>query len=179
MKHVMIDLETLSTQPNAVVISIGAVIFSPETGEVGPEIKFNVMSESSQDAGLHIEAKTVQWWFSIPQAARDRLNDPTPQTLLSALESLNMWLLSKAGTDFFIWGNGATFDNVILRNAYKAVNLHAPWPYRRDACYRTMKAMFPHVKLEQKGTPHDALDDARHQALHLCQIFASIRGQAR
>ncbi len=35
MKHIMLDLETLDTTSSAVVISIGAVAFDPETNALG------------------------------------------------------------------------------------------------------------------------------------------------
>ena len=35
MNDVMVDLETLSTKPNAAIVSIGAVFFDPKTGELG------------------------------------------------------------------------------------------------------------------------------------------------
>lgn len=34
MNNLMIDLETLSTQPDAAIVSIGACTFDPDTGEI-------------------------------------------------------------------------------------------------------------------------------------------------
>ena len=72
--------------------------------------------------------------------------------------------------------NGATFDNVILHKAFDAVGKRSPWSFRRDMCFRTMASMFPAVPRRMRlGTHHDSLDDARYQAQHLLDIFASIR----
>ena len=74
-----------------------------------------------------------------------------------------------------VWGNGATFDNVIIANAYKAVSLDKPWAYRSDRCYRTMINTFQDVrKPDMQGTVHNALDDAKLQAKHLCMIFDKL-----
>ena len=35
MKHIMVDLETLSSKNNAAIASIGAIEFNPETGKQG------------------------------------------------------------------------------------------------------------------------------------------------
>ncbi|EJZ2263968.1 3'-5' exoribonuclease [Escherichia albertii] len=35
--HMMIDLETMGKNPDAAVISIGAIFFDPQTGDIGPE----------------------------------------------------------------------------------------------------------------------------------------------
>lgn len=184
MNHVMVDLETLSTRHDAVIVSIGAVVFEPTSGTVGERIKLNIRPETAQAAGGHVDAGTVAWWFQQAQEARDRLQNPTPQTLKNALETLSLWMCSKV-TDpenFYVWGNGATFDNVILRNAFRSVGLPAPWSYRRDMCFRTMKAMFPQVPpapLPAEAVPHDALDDAVEQATHLCAIFQYVNAEAK
>ena len=74
-----------------------------------------------------------------------------------------------------VWGNGASFDNPILANAYRAVNLDPPWRFWNDRCYRTVKSMFgKNVKLERIGEHHNALDDAKSQADHLIRIMAAI-----
>ena len=42
MKHIMLDLETMSTASNAAIVAIGAVEFEPETGKLGREFYCNV-----------------------------------------------------------------------------------------------------------------------------------------
>jgi exodeoxyribonuclease VIII len=80
--------------------------------------------------------------------------------------------LSRYGEDVKIWGNGASFDNVILANAYRRNDLNIPWKYYNDRCYRTMKSLAPHIKMEREGTHHNALSDAISQANHLIRIMA-------
>lgn len=69
-----------------------------------------------------------------------------------------------------VWGNGSDFDNVILRNAYAAIGSTYPWRYNDNMCYRTIKNLAPDVKMARQGVHHNALDDARSQALHLIAI---------
>lgn len=63
MNHLMIDIETLSTQPNAVICAIGAVFFEPSTGKTGPSFYQTIDPRTSQNRGAHISADTVMWWL--------------------------------------------------------------------------------------------------------------------
>jgi hypothetical protein len=176
MRHIMVDLETLSTKGNAAIISIGAIAFDPETGELGAELKVNVDGVSSQKAGGHVDAGTVAWWFAQSNEARAHLLEPKPVSLKDALELFRFYLSVAVEADFYIWGNGATFDNTVLRSAFESVGLPIPWSFRRDMCYRTMRATFPEVPdVPRVGVFHDSLDDAKTQARHLCAIFAHIK----
>jgi exodeoxyribonuclease VIII len=69
-----------------------------------------------------------------------------------------------------VWGNGADFDNVILGNAYLAVNKPRPWSFWNNRCYRTVRAMAPNIDYVRPVIAHHALHDARAQALHLIEI---------
>ena len=73
-----------------------------------------------------------------------------------------------------VWGNGATFDNVILSNAYKAAGMEQPWKFWDDRCYRTVKGLLPDIKIERLGTHHNAVYDAMSQARHLQFLFKKL-----
>ncbi|NDD98181.1 MAG: 3'-5' exoribonuclease, partial [Actinobacteria bacterium] len=61
MTQVMIDIETLSTQYNAAILSIGAVKW--EESEIVDTFYINVDPKSCKELGLHVEHKTVEWWM--------------------------------------------------------------------------------------------------------------------
>lgn len=168
--HVMIDLETLSTANNALILSIGAVKFALAGTDMGPAFYVRVNMASAQRFGLHVSADTVQWWLAPERddARRDLLT-ANPVDLVDALDGFTQWLGDEeiAG----MWGNGAAFDNVILRSAYEAVGMVTPWPFYKDRCYRTMKALVPEIPVERVGVYHNAVDDARTQAAHLQKIM--------
>mgnify|MGYP003807143041 CR=1 FL=1 len=58
MTDVMLDLETMSTRPNACIVAIGAVEFS-ETEGLGKTFYEVVDLESSMRRGLHVEGNTL------------------------------------------------------------------------------------------------------------------------
>ncbi len=94
---------------------------------------------------------------------------------VTAIHQLSEWISHHFDKDVVkIWGNGADFDNVILTSAYKRNDLELPWRYTNNRCYRTLKSLYPEIKLERSGTHHNALDDAISQANHLMSIFSHI-----
>jgi exodeoxyribonuclease VIII len=167
MINVMVDLETLGNGSLAAIISIGAVEFDPETGELGREFYMLVDAQSAVDLGLEIDASTVMWWMKQDVAAKAAFKD-NGETIRAALEVFANWYPEDAP----VWGNGATFDNVILANAYRLARIERPWNYWEDRCYRTLKTLYPEVEQENVGVAHNALDDAKYQALHAIKLLA-------
>lgn len=171
MNNVMLDLETLGSSPGSVIVSIGAVRFSREE-EVGDRFYRTVDPASCQRRGLTIDAKNVLWWLGQSEDARREVAKaqvPIEVALLDFSEFL--------GEDARVWGNGATFDNVLLSEAYKAADLRRPWSHKGDRCYRTIKNLFG-IGLAPAPRPaveHNALDDAISQATHLIEM-AKVHG---
>jgi exodeoxyribonuclease VIII len=164
----------------AAILSIGAIKFDlgvpidPSPGLFADTFYARVSLESSLKAGLRIDASTVMWWLHPNMAeAREQLRIGEPLELDEALLGLSQWY----GEDdsLPVWGNGATFDNVILSNAYKAVGLERPWGYHSDRCFRTLRALAPQVARPQYGVKHDALSDAIAQALWLQAIVSELK----
>jgi hypothetical protein len=182
MLEVMVDLETLGTNNDAVIVAIGAVKFDP-TNLDAPMQNFycTINPESAVACGQKIDAATMLWWMhSKRNDARLQLFEE-PKEMLSlptALEGFALWF---GGESVPVWGNGATFDNVILRSAYRLLGLDAPWMFWHDRCYRTMKNLAPLIcvdtPFERVGTHHNALDDATSQALHLQRILKGALGE--
>ena len=169
MSEVMVDLETLGNGSNAVIISIGAVAFDPQSGKIESEFYVNVDPQSCVDAGLKMDVSTVMWWMKQSDEARAAFNKEN-MPLEVALTTFKTWYPQGAA----LWGNGATFDNVILSNAYTLAGIYRPWHFTKDRCYRTLKALRPDIKQEKVGVAHNALDDAKFQALHACKLLRAL-----
>lgn len=170
----MIDLETFGNRMDSAIVSIGAVFFDPDTGELGMEFYKAIDADSACRYG-RVTGSTVTWWLQQSQAARDAVvagKTPLPEALakLADFYALN----PKAP----VWGNGPTFDISILEHAYwRAHDKPAPWAFWNVRDCRTIKDLGDAIgyripKLE--GTAHnaldDALDDARHQASWVIEI---------
>lgn len=174
MIHVMLDLETLSTRANAIILSIGAVAFDPVKDIIAGSFYKSLDIETQKLVGGHIDESTIRWWLEQNDEARKRAF--APGDTLHALHAFRDWLgeLGTKREDLKMWGNGAAFDNAILANLYARLNLPAPWEFWNDRCYRTVKALRKDIKLERVGVHHDPRDDAESQARHLIKILQAM-----
>ena len=170
--HIMLDLETLGTDPGAAIVAIGGVHFSLADG-VTSEFERSVDLASCQDAGLAIDAGTLEWWLGQSPAARAQLQGG--ESLADALREFTAFVGPHDGG---VWANSPAFDCVILREAYQAVGWEAPWDYWQERDYRTMRETLDcWPDREQSGTDHDALDDARYQAECLVTALRRLEGE--
>jgi hypothetical protein len=169
MQDVMLDLETFGTSPGCVIRSIGAVVFDPKTGQLGPEFYANVDRNSCEFLGMTVDASTEAWWKRQSLAAQAALlKDPVP--LHDALRSFSVWWSTYGGER--VWSHGANFDQPIMEAAYPLVGMQAPWSFWNSRCTRTLFdiAGVDTRKMSAGEVKHNALDDARIQAraVHLC-----------
>lgn len=177
MRRIMLDLETLDTGNNAVIISIGAVEFGLE----GVTREFYTAVEKEQQVekwGRTTSGATIKWWSEQSAEARKVLTDPLAKPLPSALMDFRDWLFEPPGGIDEMWGNGADFDNVVLRNAYVAVGQECPWSFWTNRCFRTLKNLG--VPLQPgdgiaRTTHHNALDDAKVQAYDAAAYLRYIK----
>ena len=61
MNDLMIDLESMGKKPNAPIVSIGAVFFNPQTGELGQEFYTAVSLESAMAQARGTGWRYVLW----------------------------------------------------------------------------------------------------------------------
>jgi hypothetical protein len=182
MKHLMIDIETLGTGPNAVITSISAVQFDLETGETGKEFHKPISIQSCLDAGLEVEAGTLLWWMGNADDERGRFIQDQKEavSLKTALLDLNSFMITtftNGVKDVKVWGNGATFDISKIENAAYKSKTKLVWDSKnapRDV--RTLVDFNPVTKdlTEFVGTKHFGIDDCKHQIKYCCEIWKSF-----
>lgn len=174
--HIMLDLETLGTSADAVIVSIGAVGFDLETGEVFDANPFyTVVDLEHQMPERRISLSTLIWWLNQPQEAKAVFTEQPRQVLYNALNNLGLWIRARS-MPVTVWSNGADFDIPMLTHAYTQYHLDIPWPPYSVRCYRTYKNLpgARDVETTRTGTHHNALDDAISQAHHLCAIHRKL-----
>lgn len=178
MKHVMLDLETLGTGPRAAVVAIGACEFDPRGVGTQPDSFYRRVSLATAMAAGDVDPSTLLWWMQQSDAARKATFVGEAGSLESSLRAFNSWLdyIDNGGLakNVCVWGNGATFDNVVIRSAFKAVGLDPHWSFRNDKCYRTVMNLVPDQGFVRHGEAHNALDDAITQALYLQKVYKAL-----
>ncbi|SFK45792.1 3'-5' exonuclease [Azotobacter beijerinckii] len=169
--HFVIDLETMGQGPFAPIVAIGAVCVTK--GSQVDEFYRRVSLELAMHPtfGRQPDASTIQWWLQQSAEARGEIDGSQPSNnIFGALRQLADWMAIYATErDAIVWGNGSSFDNVILRSSYEACSLPLPWQFRHDRDLRTLLALYPEAKNvgDFEGTKHHALHDARHEAKQL------------
>lgn len=173
-RHIMVDLETLGTGPNAAVLSIGMVMFDDSKPfPLSPEGIHQKIRQNTVSGDVDID--TVMWWMQQSDDARRKMVDDSGE-FPEIVVVTDVARFLKSYDDVLLWGNGASFDNVILRSLFARNEVKWPLKYTSDRCYRTMRAMFPQVPVQEfVGTKHHAYDDAMHQAKHLYAILQHLK----
>lgn len=178
MKHVMLDIETLGNKTNSVILSIGACYFDPSTGDIGSTLSMHIDVYSCAERGLEIDASTIMWWMEQDKDAQSKITKGQKDSddLVVVLNKLSEFIDSNAQ----VWGNGATFDNAIVKNAYDKCHLTPPWKFWNDRDVRTIVELGYQIGFNPKrdmpfeGVKHDALDDAIHQAKYVSAIWQKL-----
>lgn len=179
-QHLMIDLETLGTAPNAPVVAIGAVYFDPDTGTLGDEFDGAIDVEDALRYG-RMSGSTLKWWLGQSDAARQKVvrgRHPAVK-VFEAFETF----CRKHGDRVQPWGNGASFDITILEYAFgRILEREAPWKFWNVRDCRTIKALADGIVQyldPLEGTAHNAIDDARHQARWVSAYWQGLRTISR
>lgn len=177
--EVMVDIETLSTRADAVILQIGAVVFDPKTGTLGEEFR---RGACLPQPGRRTDQATLDWW-----ARQQAAGVPMPggeHGLTSALISFVTWLgglapmvkEDESERRIHLWGNGPSFDCAILANAYDWAAVARPWPYWGERCLRTLlwqaeRHGWRRPRMHRWPAAHDALADARAEALEALEAL--------
>lgn len=175
----MIDLETASTENNAAIVQLAAVEFGIPLS--APRRHFNsyISLASCERVGMDVSVATMEWWNKQDPQLRARVfggNEP----IFDVLYKFADWVTAEFENcrNVELWGNGADFDCVILKNAYDSVGFGHPFDFRNHRCFRTLKSLAP-PSLSRlfpvNPVKHDALEDAKNQADAADIILRNLR----
>lgn len=171
----MIDLETLDTETTAIILSIGACLFDIFTGEIIDEFYYVISIDDQVRMNRTISQSTLLWWMDQGNDATSAVfrRDIERTPLKSALYLLRQFIPERAK----VWSNGSNFDISMLDNAY--VDCESPWNFWDIRDVRTIvdavDGFIDRSDIEFEGTPHNALDDAKHQAKYISIMYQRIR----
>lgn len=170
-KHVMLDLETLGLSSNSAIMTVSMAEFGLETGSIGKwlELKLNVIEQLTLK-GTEVDIGTIQWWQNQSNEAKQSLQikEVSFKGFKNAFTTFIDSIKQTNTEQVFIWGNGATFDNVLLRNMYKRFGEELPIPFYCDMDVRTITQIIDYTKLKERvgdfiGIKHRGLSDCIHQ----------------
>ena len=188
---IMVDLETLGTRQDAIVLEISAVEFNCHTGEIGEVFDAKLDIDEQVQYRRSLNCETLQWWFKQDEEARKNIFDEDVDIIrfnipweLAEFSNFVERCNNKCNSDsdrrvVKLWGNGSLFDLGILQNMYETClpNMKLPWKFWAVNDVRTIVDLNPDVKRNCKfdGTPHCAVDDCKHEIKYLVETLKTIK----
>jgi len=161
--NVMIDLETLDTTPDSVILSVGAVKFNPSGNGIIERLQLLPMIEEQSDVYKRtISESTLKWWEQqTPEAIERAMGEHGRIPFKDCMEQLAQFCWNTDG----IWSNGATFDVSIIESAWRQLGINIPYGHWAVRDCRTLyKIANVNVKDDDYVTSHIAVEDAERQA---------------
>ena len=167
MTDLMIDIETLSVCPNAVILTIGAVKFNLGNPIFIDTFYCKINIQSCTNVGMVTCKKTIDWWNSKKNTNvyNEALGEDSDRVNLEiALNNLANWIGNNGLENIRIWSNGPSFDCSILGEAYRKCNLNIPWKYWNERDVRTIYDLGGVTNNDlQSNNIHNALEDCYRQ----------------
>ncbi len=173
-KHLMVDLETMATGPDSVILTIGAFKFDPW----GPNVDRSehntfyrrVDTETCEALGMQIDPGTLDWWSKqSPEIIEEAFH---PDNRLPIGQVMDEFHKFAWGCDAF-WSHGSIFDIVILETYYRKLGKALPWNFWQIRDTRTIFDLGydPQMPKDQK---HNAFEDAYRQAVGVQNMYRKV-----
>ena len=169
-RHLMVDLETLATSPNAVILTLGAVTFDPASNKIFDKLYYRVDVDSCDRLGMVVDDATIEWWSK--QAANVQTEAFAEDNRVPIEEVIEKFHKFAWNCDAF-WSHGATFDLVILDCYYRKLNKVPPWNFWQIRDTRTLFDLGYDPEMPKEGL-HNALEDASRQAIGVQTIYRKL-----
>ena len=172
-RHIMFDLETMSTNPRATILTLGAVKFDPFTDEFFDEMYIRIDIEEQEKLGREIDPNTLEWWSKQdPEIMLEAFSDEDRISLAEAMDQFHKfaWGCDK------VWSHGAVFDIVIIEDLLRQMGRTEPWKFWDCRDTRTLFDLAnPDMPQSAK---HNALEDAKRQAIGVQNVMRKL-GRSR
>ncbi len=161
MKRIMIDCETLSTEHNAVVLSIGAAVW--EDGKIINKFYRELEVDTQKALGRHISSSTLTWW--------NAQKTPMPEGSADVKKALSNLMVLCSDCDE-IWSRGYT-DDMWIETLCKDFGILKGWKYWQWRDARTVDT-FGIYRQDKPPVLHNALDDACQQAMDVQYVLDQV-----
>ncbi len=171
----MIDIESLALTPDALVLSIGAIMFSmsPSGPNFGAEFFATPGITEQILMGRRVDPETQGWWATQPSSVQAHWRYPVDATSpIQAMQNLRAFIVDEQKPKE-IWANGIVFDIGVLEHLFAQTKVFVPWKYDaiRDArtYYKVMEPQHeaPVTAAAREDMAHHPLGDCRSQITRL------------
>lgn len=175
-KHLMVDIETLDTEPTSIILSLSAKFFRFNIGEINSfDIKFTLNDQIK--IGRTMGEGTFFWWLKTNEMARlDIAEAEKRYSLYDGLMKFVEFIENNTSNkNYFIWSKSPNFDITIIENSLKYYNIEIPWKYSNTRDVRTIESLNPEITKniyeEFKTNTHISSTDCTLQILTITKIL--------
>lgn len=171
--HVMLDLETFGTAPNAAIVQAAAIAFDPRPAAeaavnadgvvILASFSVNLSLQSALLAGGAIDITTIEWWRSQDKKVSASLSEGRVLPYAEGIRELVAFITTQKPE--CIWAHGASFDFPILKSAILAVGAQQ-LPHGRERDTKTLFKLADFKRPVREGT-HNAKQDCYWQIVDL------------
>ena len=161
--HGMIDLETLGTTADTVILTVGAIKFDPLTDAQPYADMYHRLNVDQQTLlGRTIDDSTIEWWGKQDaEIWEEALGDDNRVDIDDFIRDLQKWVV---GVDV-IWAQGYGFDITILDDLLLSKGHNKPWNFWNIRDSRTLFQLMPQDPRKAMAfAAHNALEDCKAQA---------------
>lgn len=170
---VMLDIETLGTNPDCVILTVGMIKFDPTNPDKEPDngLYFRLDVDAQLAMGRSVDESTLEWWNKQSADVRDEaMGDDNRVELSTFARELNKFVVGASE----LWAQGATFDYVVLADLYKQLGIPVPWHYYQLRDSRTLFKVLGEPRASDRAAQHNALADCYFQAKGVQECYAKI-----
>ena len=178
MADIMVDIETLATTPQSVVITIGAIRFDPfkddresyEGDTILMDTFYRRIDPVSFDwPTAHIDDNTLAWWAQqAPEVQHEAFTEDDRHPIQEVMRDFHRWCASYDT----MWANGPAFDIVILEEVCRQLHRGFPWKYWQVKDTRTVYGLVEHERPNPRL--HHAAWDCWSQIVALQSCFRNL-----
>lgn len=189
---IILDLETFGISTDAPVIQIAAATFDLNTGEIDDWYAFNELLDIAHTDSLNVNGSTLAFWFDEKRPGNidvltKFVNSDKGLSDNDLWVKFHTWLLdlvkSNRDKSVKIWGNGISFDVMMIKYNFDRLGLKFPIAFWNERDVRTLvdlacrKANLNDEDFK-KNIPntekHDAFSDIKWEAAYLKEAWAIL-----
>lgn len=177
--NIMLDIETLSSKPNGIILSVAAVpfYFEVESPSLAP-FQMNCSIDEQYAKGRHIDTPTLQWWMHQPRF-KERYKDQHHPTyvlhgLVYAIENWKKGFNAKS-KDVRLWAKSPSYDLVMLKSLADDFYVKLPWKFYQERDVRTLYELGDIDNNSLPDAPHNPIEDCNLQIKYCIKAYNNIK----
>ena len=166
-RHIIVDIETLGTEPGCPILEIAAAVLYNKGVEKAFHARIDLDSNIAHGQ-TKLSKDTLVWWMNKREQLLSLLNNGRPFDV--ALKEFSQWLTDISwDSGLYFWAKSPQFDYGILEDAFKKLDLRVFWNYRSIRDIRTIDN--PLFITHDLKNNHNAVKDVENETIILRKVI--------